>query len=73
MVVEYAFFNLPFLADIPVEALLVILCVPCQVQLQLRLGLPDPILTQLGSVPILFPGYLYPASTACAFPFCPGV
>ncbi|KAK4811032.1 hypothetical protein QYF61_015736 [Mycteria americana] len=40
------------------EALLVILCIPCQVQLQLRLGLPDPIPTQPGSIPILFPAYL---------------
>ncbi|KAK4806259.1 LOW QUALITY PROTEIN: hypothetical protein QYF61_013403 [Mycteria americana] len=52
----YTFFDLPFLVDIPVEALLVILCVPCQVQLQPPLGLPDPIPTQAGSVPILFPG-----------------
>ncbi|KAK4806893.1 hypothetical protein QYF61_012614 [Mycteria americana] len=54
----YAFFDLPFLADLPIEPLIIILCVPCQVQLQLRLGLPDPIPTQPGSVPILFPGYL---------------
>ncbi|KAK4832075.1 hypothetical protein QYF61_020631, partial [Mycteria americana] len=54
----YAFFDLPFLADIPVEALLIIPCIPCQVQLQLRLGLPDPIPTQPGSIPVLFPGYL---------------
>ena len=37
------FFDLPFLADLPVEALIVILCIPCQVQLQLRRGLPDII------------------------------
>ncbi|KAK4827421.1 hypothetical protein QYF61_017859 [Mycteria americana] len=55
---RYAFFNFPFLVDIPVEALLVILCIPCQVQLQLCLGLPNPIPTQAGSIPILFPGYL---------------
>ncbi|KAK4828813.1 hypothetical protein QYF61_000870 [Mycteria americana] len=40
------------------EALLIILCIPCQVQLQPHLGLPDPIPTQAGSVPVLFPGYL---------------
>ncbi|KAK4816375.1 hypothetical protein QYF61_016279 [Mycteria americana] len=53
----YAFFDLPFLTDIPVEAL-IILCIPGQVQLQLCIGLPDPIPTLPGSVPILFPGYL---------------
>ncbi|KAK4818692.1 hypothetical protein QYF61_017913, partial [Mycteria americana] len=40
------------------EALLVILCIPCHVQLQLRPGLPDPVPTQAGSIPILFPVYL---------------
>jgi len=53
----YAFFDLPFLIVISVEALLVILCNPCQIQLQLHLGPPDPILAQWGSVPILFPRY----------------
>jgi len=50
----YSFFDLPILADIPVEALLLILCILCDVQLQLLVGLPDPISVQLGSVPILF-------------------
>jgi len=54
----YALFNLPFLADIPVEALLVILSIPCKVQLQLCLGPPDTIPTQPGTIPILFPRYL---------------
>jgi len=45
-----------FPADIPVEALLVIFRIPCEVQLQLCLGLPDAIPTQPGSFPILFPG-----------------
>ena len=54
----YAFFDLPFLADTAVEALLIILCIPCQVRLQPHLGLSDPIATQPGSTPILFPGYL---------------
>ena len=35
----YAFFNLPFLVDILVEALLVILCIPCQIQLILNMWL----------------------------------
>ena len=53
------FFDLPFLVDIPVEDLLVILCIPRQVQLQLHLGLTDPIiLRQPGSVHIFFAGYL---------------
>ncbi|KAK4806814.1 hypothetical protein QYF61_005610 [Mycteria americana] len=52
----YIFFNLPFLADLPVKALL-ILRIPCQIQLQLRLSFPDPIPMYLGSVLIFFPGY----------------
>jgi len=35
------YLNLPFLADIPVEALLVIPCIPCQILLQLHPGPPD--------------------------------
>ncbi|KAK4806815.1 hypothetical protein QYF61_005611 [Mycteria americana] len=53
----YIFFNLPFLADLPVKALL-ILRIPCQIQLQLRLSFPDPIPMYLGSVLIFFPGYM---------------
>jgi len=30
---RYILFNLPFLVDGPVEALLVILCIPCQIRL----------------------------------------
>ncbi|KFR14036.1 Thrombospondin type-1 domain-containing protein 7B, partial [Opisthocomus hoazin] len=45
----YAFFDQPFLAEIPVEALLIILGIPCQVQLHLCLGLPDPIPMQPAS------------------------
>jgi len=41
----YAFFNLLFLVDIPVESHLVIISIPCQVQLQPHLGTPDPIPT----------------------------
>jgi len=55
---EYALFVLPFLADILVESLLVILSMLCQVQLQPCLGPPDPIPTQAGSIPILFSGFL---------------
>jgi len=54
----YTFFDLCFLADMSLEALLFILCIPCQVQLLLCLGLPDAIPSQPGSIPILFPGYL---------------
>jgi len=54
----YTFFDLPFLVDMPVEALIIILCVPCHVQLQLCLDLPDVILTQSGIIPMLFPRYL---------------
>jgi len=43
---------------LPVEALLTILCIPCQVWLLPCLDLPDPISALLGSVPKLFPGYL---------------
>lgn len=54
----YTFFNLFFLDDIPLEAHLVILCILCQVPLQLCLDLPHPIPTQLNCIPVLFPGYL---------------
>jgi len=64
----YAFFDFPFLDDIPVEVLLVILCIPCQVQLQLRLGPPDPIPTQLSSIPVLFPAYLSLLPVPVQFP-----
>ena len=64
---EYAFFNLPFLADMPVEAL-VILGIPCQVQLQLHFSPPDLIPTQLGSFPVLFPRYLSLLSLPVQFP-----
>lgn len=39
--------------------LLVVLCVPCQVQLQLYLSLLNFIPTQTGSIPTLFQGYLF--------------
>ncbi|KAK4828558.1 hypothetical protein QYF61_027527 [Mycteria americana] len=50
------------------EALLVILCIPSQVQLQLHLGLPDPVPTQPGSVPILFPACLDSAMLVSSLP-----
>ena len=50
----YGYFDLPFLADLPVEALVIILWVPCQVKLHPHHGFPDPIPTQPGSVSILF-------------------
>ena len=52
----YTFFDLAFLADIPVEALLTIPRIPCRIQLQLHLSFPDTIPAQLGSIPIIFPG-----------------
>jgi len=42
----------------PTEVHVVILRIPRQVQLQLCLGPPDLIPTQLGSIPILFVRYL---------------
>jgi len=42
----------------PVEVFLVLLFIPCQIQFQLVLGLPDPIPTQTSSIPIFLPGYL---------------
>lgn len=53
----YACFDLLFLSNLPVEILIVI-CIPCQVQLNLLLGLPCSIPIQPDIVPILFPGYL---------------
>ena len=56
----YVCLNLPFLANVPVKALLVI-CIPCQIQFQLWLSFPDPIPTHPGSMPIFFPwweGYM---------------
>lgn len=52
------FFDLPFLINILMEVDLVVLCIPCQVWLQLRHGLPHPIPLQLDCVPLLFPGHL---------------
>jgi len=46
-----------FLCYVPVEALCVHLCTPCQVQFQWELGLPVPIPTQTSSIPVPFPGY----------------
>mgnify|MGYP001858504497 CR=1 FL=1 len=42
----------------PVEAFLVLLCTPCQVQFHLGLDFPDAVPTQPSSIPILLPGYL---------------
>lgn len=47
-----------FLVAVPREALLILLCAPCQAQFQLGLGFPDPILTQPSSIPIFLPTYL---------------
>lgn len=50
----------------PVEVPLVSICILCDVQLQLHLGLSHSILTDY--ILLLFLGYLSPA---CAFPSCP--
>lgn len=39
----FTFFDLPFLINKPVEAVPVILGIPCQVQFRLHLGLPHPL------------------------------
>jgi len=52
-----AFFDLSFLADVSAEAL-IILSIPCQVQLQVCLGLPDPTPAKPGSIPMLLLRYL---------------
>ena len=65
-----AFFNLPFLADVPVEALLNILCIPCQVQL---LSAPWPSWRHpytTGQRPCTPPRIPVPARTACVDPSC---
>lgn len=54
----YTTFDLPFLVYIPMDIVLVILCIPCQTQLQLCHGLPHPIPSKLDCVPLLFLGYL---------------
>lgn len=50
---EYIFFNLSFLANILLEVL--ILCIPCQIQLRLCLISPDSIPPHLCSIPRFFP------------------
>lgn len=54
----YTFFDLPFLVNIAVDVVCVMLCIPCQVQIQLHHGFPHPIPSQLGCIPLLFLGYL---------------
>lgn len=54
-----------------VDALLVILYIPYQVQFQLHLDPPHPISTQSYFISILFPSYLslFPCPCICFFPF----
>lgn len=54
-----------------VDALLVILYIPYQVQFQLHLDPPHPISTQSYFISILFPGCLslFPCPCICFFPF----
>lgn len=47
-----------FLVYTSIEAFLVLLFTPCQVQFQLCLDLSDPMPTQPSSISILLPGYL---------------
>lgn len=54
------------MAHMPTEALPLLLCVLCQVQLYPHLGLPNPILSQLSNVPMLFPGYLFLLPCLCS-------
>jgi len=54
----YFIFDLPFLANVPIEALLHILCILCQIQLQLWLSISDPISTHPGTIPIFFSRYM---------------
>lgn len=50
--------SLPFLANVPIESLLRILCIPCHVQLQLCLGFLYLFLTSLGSIPMVLLGHI---------------
>ena len=54
---RYLFFHIPFLTNLPVEALLV-LHIRCQIQLQLLVSFPHPIPTHVGCVSIFFPGHM---------------
>lgn len=57
---DYISFNIPFLTNVPAEALLTIFHTPSQIQFQLFFSLPDPLPTYLGNVPTVFPVYIYP-------------
>jgi len=59
---EYAFLDFHFVVEVPVEAFLVLLCVPGQVQVQQALGLPDSNITRPSSISMLIPAFI-----ACAF------
>lgn len=65
---KHIFFTLPFLTNVPLEALL-ILHIPCQTQLQLLFNWSEPIPTLPGSVSILFPRRV-PAYIAYPFLSC---
>lgn len=56
----YIFFHLPFLTNMPIEAILTVLCIHCQIQLQFSLSFPNPVSTQPHSTSLFFPGYLSP-------------
>lgn len=65
--IEHTFFDLPFLADIPVAAL-VSLCILCKVPAPWP-SWPYPYTTTL--YPYALPRVPVPASSVCAFAFCP--
>lgn len=67
----YTLFDLPFLVNTPIEALPVILCIPCQVQFHLHLGLSPPITTQPYFVSMYLPGSPILTSTVHAFSSSP--
>lgn len=48
----YILFGLCLLTNIPVEFLLVILCIPRQLQFHVCLGFPDPITAHSDSIPV---------------------
>lgn len=52
---ECIFFYLSFLANMPVNSFLTILCIPNQIQLQLHFNFHSPILYPSGNCPCIHP------------------
>jgi len=65
----YIFLSLPFLINVPVGPLIIILHIPCQIQLWMRLSSPDPIPIHPGSMPIFFPMDMYSCSQCLCISF----